>query len=255
MDKPNNTVCGGKPVTGSLFQLIIIRASLWNRWMTFPWETPSQVRGKHWGNYRLRIENSNEDPPSLPALIQVYCDASGGSASGPIDSPLPPPSLIQWLWRSMQHEGICVLIKAVCSADRYRPRPPTRFGRWRAAAWERRPLLKALQRPGTGHGARAPERQAVQSEEWQRSGGGGLSATPTTCSVALKETFCLTNWFDKLLLKVFLMLQKGYYQPLPADFSLLNVLVATDVRKKQRQQPSSNNILLVYAPRAILSKP
>lgn len=33
------------------------------------------------------------------------------------------PSPMQRFWRSMQHEGICVLIKAVCSADQCRLKP------------------------------------------------------------------------------------------------------------------------------------
>ncbi len=102
----------------------------WNRWTTFPGEAGSQVRGKHGGNYRRSVANGNE-------AFSPTAASSGQKPPSSVSSRLlgagrwrggVRPTLISSLqctgfWRSMQHEGICVLIKAVCSEDRCRPNP------------------------------------------------------------------------------------------------------------------------------------
>lgn len=208
--------------------------------------------------------------PSIPSVDSSLFQCSQVEAGhlAAIDSPLPPSSLMQWFWRSMQHEGICVLIKAVCSADRYRPRPPTRFGWWRAAAQERCPPFKTLKRLRTGHGSCAEENQAVQSQEWQRSTGSsaatgvGFQRRQRPVQSPSKKHFCFTNWFDKSLLKpppqfswccrkvinsscmLIFLLQMCFWKP----------ALTWENRSNNNPLPS-NSVLLVYVLHTILRKP
>lgn len=91
----------------------------WVRWE----ENTEVIRGTEYRMVMRPFPPSCGVQQSEALLLSLFKSPVGRPVKGGHLPAIDFPSLMQRFWRSMQHEGICVLIKAVGSADQCRPRP------------------------------------------------------------------------------------------------------------------------------------